>query len=117
MRARKLNSLEKSMLTELKNSVVGKASHFVPLWAGIIGGGSPALAAVVGLAPFFLSSCGAFEVSFAFQLSIVTTLSVMFLLGVFLGKVSGRNMLSHGVKTLLVDVVLTLIFLALKVIT
>ncbi|MBE0512945.1 hypothetical protein IBX38_07835 [Candidatus Bathyarchaeota archaeon] len=30
-RAKKLNSLEKSMLTELKNSVVGKASRFASL--------------------------------------------------------------------------------------
>jgi len=116
-RTRKLNSLEKSMLKKLGNSVIGRASRFAPLWAGIIDGVSPAVAAMACLAPFFLSSCGACEVSFAFQLSIVTTLSVMFLLGVFLGRVSGRNMLFHGVKTLLVGVVLTLVFLALKVIT
>ena len=51
--AKKLNSLEKSMLTELKNSVVGKANRFASLWAGIIDGLSPALAAVVCLMPFF----------------------------------------------------------------
>jgi len=65
-RVMKLNSLEKSMLTELKTSVVGKASRFASLWAGImsrfaslwagiIDGVPPALAAVVCLAPFFLS--------------------------------------------------------------
>jgi len=54
-RAKKLNTLEKSMLTELKTSVVGKASRFASLWAGIIDGVSPALAAVACLVPFFLS--------------------------------------------------------------
>jgi len=113
--ARKLNSLEKSMLTELKDSVVGKASRFASLWAGIIGGVAPALTAVICLIPFFLSSCGLFSISFAVQLSVVLALSVMFLLGVFLGKISSRNMLLHGVKMLLVGLIITSIFLALKI--
>jgi predicted membrane protein (TIGR00267 family) len=116
-RTKKLNSLEKSMLKKLGDSVVGKASRFAPLWAGIVDGLSPAVAAIACLTPFFLSSRGAFSISFAIQLSIATALSVLFLLGVFLGKVSGRSMFFHGVKTLLVGVILTIVFLALKVIT
>jgi predicted membrane protein (TIGR00267 family) len=114
--AKKLNSLEKSMLTELKNSVVGKANRFASLWAGIIDGLSPALAAVVCLAPFFLSSLGSFSINFAIQLSVAMALAIMFLLGVFLGKISSRNMFFHGVKTLFVGLVLMLIFLVLKAI-
>jgi predicted membrane protein (TIGR00267 family) len=115
-RARKLNRLEKSMLMELKNSVIGKASRFAPLWTGIVDGVSPALAAVVCLAPFFLSSLGMFSINFAIQLSVATALSIMFLLGVFLGRISNRNMLFHGVKMLFIGLILTLIFLALKAI-
>lgn len=115
-RSKKLNSLEKSMLTELKNSVVGKASRFASLLAGIIDGVSPALAAVVCLAPFFLSAFGSFSINFAIQLSVATALAIMFLLGVFLGRISSRNMLFHGVKMLFVGLVLMLIFLVLKAI-
>ncbi|MDH4221562.1 MAG: hypothetical protein OEY39_03260 [Candidatus Bathyarchaeota archaeon] len=115
-RAKKLNSLEKSMLTELKNSVVGKASRFASLLAGIIDGMSPALAAVVCLAPFFLSAFGSFSINFAIQLSVATALAIMFLLGVFLGRISSRNMFFHGVKMLFVGLVLMLIFLVLKAI-
>lgn len=115
-RAKKLNSLEKSMLTELKNSVVGKASRFASLLAGIIDGVSPALAAVVCLAPFFLSAFGSFSINFAIQLSVATALAIMFLLGVFLGRISSRNMFFHGVKMLFVGLVLMLIFLVLKAI-
>jgi len=116
-RTRKLKHMEKSMLKKLGKSVIGKAFRFAPLWTGIIDGVSPAIAAIACLTPFFLSFLDVFSVDFAFQLSIVTALSVMFLLGVFLGKVSGRSMFLHGVETLLVGVILTMIFLALKAVT
>ena len=116
-RTRKLNSLEKSMLKKLENSVVGKASRFASLLVAIIDGGSPAVAAIACLAPFFLSSSGAFSINFAIQLSIAIAFSVMFLLGLFLGRVSGRHMLFQGVKMLLVGLILTLVLLVLKAIT
>lgn len=113
-RVKKLNSLEKSMLTELKNSVVGKASRFASLWAAIIGGGSPALTGAVCLAPFFFATQGLFSISFAVQISVALALSIMFLLGVILGRISRRNMLLHGVKMLLVGLVITVIFFTFK---
>ena len=111
----KLNALEKSMLTELKDSVVGKASRFASLWAGIVDGVSPALTALVCLTPFFLSSHGLFAINFAILLSVAIALTTMFLLGVFLGKISNRNMLFHGAKMLFVGLTITLIFLVLKI--
>ena len=73
-------------------------------------------ATVVCLAPFFLSSLGSFSINFAIQLSVAMALSIMFLLGVFLGKISSRNMLFHGGKTLFVGLIITLIFLMLKIV-
>jgi len=57
-----------------------------------------------------------FSIDFAIQLSVAMALSIMFLLGVFLGKISSRNMFFHGGKTLFVGLILPLIFLALKAI-
>jgi len=114
-REKKLNTLEKSMLTELKDSVVGKASRFASIWAGVVDGVSPALTALVCLTPFFLSSHGLFSINFAIQLSVAMALSIMFLLGVFLGKISNRNMLFHGAKMLFVGLIITFIFLVLKI--
>jgi predicted membrane protein (TIGR00267 family) len=111
---KKLISLEKSMLTELKDSVVARASRFASLWAAIIGGGAPALTGGVCLIPFFLSIHGLFSVSSAIQISVVLALSIMFLLGAILGRISSRNMLIHGVKMLFVGLILTIIFFALK---
>ncbi len=115
-REKKLNALEKSMLTDLKDSVIGKASRFAALWAGIVDGVSPALTALVCLTPFFLSSHGFFSINFAIPLSVAMALTTMFLLGVFLGKISNRNMLFHGAKMLFVGLIITFIFLVLKII-
>jgi predicted membrane protein (TIGR00267 family) len=114
-RARRLDSLEKSMLIELKNSVVGKAGRFASMWAAIIDGLSPARAAIVCLIPFFLSSRSLFSITLAVQLSIIIALAIMFMLGVFLGKISKRNMLLHGAKMLVVGLIITLVFLTLKI--
>jgi predicted membrane protein (TIGR00267 family) len=114
-REKKLDALEKSMLTELKDSVVGKAGRFASLWAGIVDGVSPALTALVCLTPFFLSSHGLFAINFAILLSVAMALSIMFLLGVFLGKISDRNVLFHGAKMLFVGLIITFIFFMLKI--
>jgi predicted membrane protein (TIGR00267 family) len=111
---KRLNSLEKSMLIELKDSVVGKASRFASLWAAIIGGGAPALTGGICLIPFLLSTSGLFPVELAVQISVGLALSIMFMLGALLGRISSRNMLVHGAKMLLVGLILTAIFFALK---
>jgi len=115
-RERKLKTLERSMLKKLKKTVVGKASRFASLWAAIVDGLSPAITAVVCLTPFFLSSCGLFSIDSATKVSVAMALSIMFLLGVFLGKISNRNMLIHGIKTLSVGLIITSILFMLKTI-
>lgn len=114
-RSNEMKALEKSMLTDLGESVVGKASRFASLWASMIDGVSPALAGLSCLTPFFLSSTGLFSTTLASQLSIAICLAIMFLLGVLLGRISKRNMFLHGTKMLLVGLVITLVFLLLKV--
>ena len=106
-----LKDLEKSMLSDLSNSVVGEASRFASIWAGIVDGVSPAVSAIICLVPFILSFYGIFPIYLAIQLSIVVGLSLMFLLGVFLGRISDRNVILHGVKTLCVGLILTLVLL------
>ena len=115
-RTRTLNQLEKSMLVELKNSVVGRASRFASIWAALIDGLSPALTGLICLLPFFFSYYGLFPINFAIQLSIVTTLVILFLLGAYLGRISKRNLFLQGLKLFIIGVVITVIFLALKIV-
>ena len=112
--AKKLNTLEKMMLTELKDTVVAKANRFASIWAALIGGGAPALTGATCLLPFLFSSQGIIQVSLAIQISVGLALTIMFLLGAVLGKISCRNVVIHGAKMLAVGVLLTLIFFTLK---
>jgi predicted membrane protein (TIGR00267 family) len=64
--------------------------------------------------PFFLSINGIIDVSFALQISVGLALTIMFLLGAMLGKISCRNIVVHGAKMLLVGILLTLVFFTLK---
>jgi len=89
----------------------GEASRFASIWTGIVDGVSPAVSAIVCLMPFILSYYGIFPINFAIQLSIAVGLSLMFLLGIFLGRISDRNVILHGIKTLCVGLVLTLVLL------
>lgn len=115
-RTRQLDQLEQSMLKDLKQSMIGRASRFASVWAGIVDGTSPALAAVVCLVPFFLSYLFPAQLSIvlAIQLSVAITLILLFMLGVFLGKISDRNIFLHGMKLLGVGVVLTVVLLVFK---
>lgn len=116
-RTRELNNLERAMLKNLDETVIGKASRFASIWTGIVDGVSPAIAAIICLIPFFLSSLKILSsIDFAIQLSIVIALLILFLLGVFLGKVSGRSVFLHGMKMLGVGMVLTVVFLAFKLV-
>lgn len=115
-RTQELNTLERAMLKNLDESVIDKASSFASVWTGIVDGVSPAIAAVICLIPFFLSSLNVFLIDLAIQLSIVTALVILFLLGMFLGKASGRSVVLHGMKMLGVGVVLTIVFFAFKLI-
>jgi predicted membrane protein (TIGR00267 family) len=111
---KRLTDLEKSMLTELKDTVVGKANRFASFWAAIIGGGAPALTGTICLSPFFFSTHCFISTTLAVQLSIVLGLTIMFLLGATLGRISSRNIFIQGTKMLLVGVIITVLFLTLK---
>jgi predicted membrane protein (TIGR00267 family) len=111
-----LKDLEKSMLSDLSNSVVGEASRFASIWTGLVDGVSPAVSAILCLLPFILSLYGMFPIHLAIQLSVGVGLFLMFLLGAFLGRISDRNVILHGVKTLCVGLVLTFVLLIFKLV-
>ena len=114
-RTGEMKTLEKSMLTELKDTVVGRASRFASLWAALVGGLAPALAALACLLPFLLSLAGVFSTASANQLSIVVSLTIMFILGALLGRISKRSMVLHGMRMLIVGLIIMSVFLLLKV--
>ncbi len=101
-RTKKLKELEKAMLTDLKNGLHHRSHKFATIFAALVDGISPALAAMLVVSPFFMVNPGIITVETAFFTCIVLTLVVLSLLGVYLAKISDESMIRYGVQMLLV---------------
>jgi predicted membrane protein (TIGR00267 family) len=113
-RNRSLNELEDAMLTDLDDTIYGEASRFVAIFAAFIDGSAPFLASIPAVVPFYLALIGVTPVGFAFTASIGASLLTLFLLGVFLGRVSDSNILYSGVKMVIAGVAVALLALLLN---
>ncbi len=103
-RERDLAELEKSTLTDLKDTKIGRASRWAVIIVSLVDGLAPFVAALLVMIPLFLSKLiGSIEVSYL--LSLALSLLTLFGLGVFLGRISKRNIMIYGLRTLIAGVV------------
>ena len=103
-RQRELSELEKVSLIDQSNTSIGRASRFAVIIVSIVDGLAPALAAMIVLIPLFLGTVIANPV-LSYALAGGTALLCLFGLGLFLGKVSEKNLIGFGFKTLLAGLV------------
>jgi predicted membrane protein (TIGR00267 family) len=108
-RKRTLRQIEQYMFTDLSGSVLERESDKKVLLISLIDGLSPALAAIIPLIPFFLAQSVLISVEIGVIASFVLDFFVLFILGVFLGRVSGENVLLHGVLVVAVGFITSLI--------
>jgi len=101
-RAKKLKELENAMLIDLKNGLHYKSHRFASIFAAVVDGFSPALAAMLVVSPFILVRFGVFNTITAFYLSIILTMISLLLLGLYLAKISDESMIKYGLQMLLV---------------
>ena len=99
-RIRKLKSLERSMLKELRKSIHYKSHRFAVIVTSLTDGLSPFLSAMIVLSPFFLLSLDLLSWETAFCLSIILTLILLFSIGVYLAKVSEESLIVYGLQML-----------------
>lgn len=104
-RTKKLKELEKAMLTDLSNGLHYKSHRFATIFAAIVDGFSPALAAMLVVSPFILVNFGLFSTMIAFYCSIILTLASLLLLGLYLAKISDESMIKYGLQMLIVGFV------------
>ncbi len=104
-RKRALNQLEKAMIDDLHESAHGEAARGVPLMVALVNGLAPLLMSLLILLPLFLARLGMPLPLSPLYAAIVVALLIIFLLGVFLGRISGVSWLRSGIQTLLVAIV------------
>lgn len=113
-RSKSLNELEDAMLVDLEDTIHGQASRFVSVFAALVDGSAPFIASMPSVLPFVLAMQGIAPLGFAFMASIGASLVTLFLLGLFLGRISERNVIYSGIKMVVAGVSVAILAILLN---
>jgi len=109
-----LERLKQALLVKsLDNTIHQKIFRATVLWVSFIDAISPAISAIIALAPQLLAVYGLIDPFTAIIYSILMILSFLFILGVYLAKVSRKNIIYGGLTLLAVGIGTTLAIIAL----
>jgi predicted membrane protein (TIGR00267 family) len=100
-----LGKLERAMISDLQDSAHGDAKRWVPLLIALVNGLAPLVISLLIISPLWLVLAGVALPVPPLHASIMVALLLIFLLGVFLGRISGVTWLRSGIQTLLVAVI------------
>jgi predicted membrane protein (TIGR00267 family) len=114
-RKRSLRQMEKDLFTDLSDTSIERKGREKIIMISLIDGISPALAAVIPLAPFFLAQASIIPVSVSIVASVALVFIVLFGLGMFLGKTSEENVFVYGGMTVAVGFITSLIILSVSI--
>ena len=101
-RKKAMKGLERELLRNLDGSVLKEANKTATFALSMVDGVSPLLSSIVIISPFFFSEL--IGERGAFYMSMLLCLVTLFILGTFLGKISGEKRLISGLKMLGVGV-------------
>ena len=104
-RKRALGKLEEAMISNLQESAHGEAARLTPIFIALVNGSSPLIISLLILIPLWLSNAGISLPLPPLYAAIIIALLLIFLLGVFLGRIAGVSWLRSGIQTLLIAIV------------
>ena len=113
-RERHLKELEKATHNHV-DPIQYEASRFVEFYVALIDGLSPTLTAIISIIPFILVSAGWMSIGDAYIVSMILALITLFLLGIYLGKISKENSWLYGVAMLIVGAFTALIIFFIQI--
>ncbi len=116
-RDREVDEIGKAMLSDMTNSMYAKATRVTSIVVALIDGLSPSLAALFIITPLILVPFGVFDYYSAFYVAIGMSMLLLFILGLFLGTVSGKNKWSYGAKTLLAGILTATFMFIVSILT
>jgi predicted membrane protein (TIGR00267 family) len=101
-REQELRELERALVSDIGASAHGEAARWVPVLVAAVNGLAPLTIALLVMTPLFLAAAGITLGVPPLLLSIATGFALLFLLGIFLGAISGEFWLWAGLRTLLI---------------
>jgi predicted membrane protein (TIGR00267 family) len=110
-RQKELKELEQAVARDLQDTAQGQAARWVPVVIATVNGLAPLLIALFIMMPLWLSQAGVDLPLTALESSMVLAFVALFLLGAFLGTVSGRFWLWTGLRTLVIGLLTAAIIL------
>jgi predicted membrane protein (TIGR00267 family) len=99
-----LQELEAAMVDDLDGSSHGLAARWGPWLVALVNGLAPLLISLFILLPLLLPEAFSLLRANVLETAIVLGLGVIFLLGVFLGRISGHFWLFSGLRTLVIAI-------------
>jgi predicted membrane protein (TIGR00267 family) len=112
-RRRELQELEAAMVTDLGGSAHARAARYTPWLIALVNGLAPLAMSMVIIAPLWLSVMGLPWPLPLLESAIGLAFAVIFLLGVFLGRISGVFWLWSALRTLAIAALTALLVLQL----
>jgi predicted membrane protein (TIGR00267 family) len=104
-RKREFRKLQDAMVTDLSGSAQHKVSRWVPIWVALINGLSPLFISLIIITPLWLAQWG-MQLPFGpIETAIGIAFASIFLLGIFLGQVSGTFWFYSGLQALVIALV------------
>ena len=108
-RKREFRELQSAMISDLSGSPHAKASIWMPLLIAITNGLSPLILSLIIIIPMLLTLFGYALPVNPYEFSIGIAFFLIFLLGVFLGSVSGTFWVLAGLQTLFIAMITTVL--------
>jgi predicted membrane protein (TIGR00267 family) len=114
-RKRELQELEESMLADMGETAHAQAARLAPIVIALVNGLAPLLFALLTTLPLWLAYWGYPLPLPPFDAAITLNFILIFLLGIFLGRISGGFWLLAGLRTVTIAAVTSLLILLLKI--
>lgn len=108
-----LNELEDAMLINLDDTIYGQAGRFVSIFAALVDGSAPFFASIPSVIPFLLVP-SMLAIQTAFIVSSAACMLTLFALGVYLGTISGDNIIISGAKMVVSGIAVAIIAVLLN---
>lgn len=99
---KELRDLEQAMLKDLDDSAHGQAARLLPFLIAVVNGLSPLLISLIIISPLWAATIPLELPIDALELALVLALGILFMLGVFLGRISGTFWLWSGIRTIII---------------
>jgi predicted membrane protein (TIGR00267 family) len=104
-RKHELKNLEQAMIADLGESAFGKASRFMPFYIALINGLAPFLIALIIITPLVIGNLHPQILPKPLETAALLAFLITFLLGIFLGRISGHFWLWSGIRTLFIAII------------